>query len=98
MTLSVRFLGQTCGSGVGTRVYTRYGWWASQGCALGYIGLALVVALSRGPFSTRWIGWDGGLTIRKPSSKIQMEESVESSTNAGRDGAGVGLHGHNSNA
>ena len=43
----------------------RGGWRASSGAATGFVGLALIVWASRGPWSKRWVGWDGGQSLRR---------------------------------
>ncbi|KAJ8607259.1 hypothetical protein MRB53_040445 [Persea americana] len=70
------FLGQTMGSAVGTRLYTRHGWWASQGFAVGCVAGALLLSLVRGPWQTEdsWCGYSGGISMRL------KKDSVESST------------------
>lgn len=63
------FLGQTMGSAVGTRLYTRHGWWASQSFAVGCVVGALLVSFSRGPWQGEdsWFGYSRGLSFRKVS-------------------------------
>lgn len=59
------FLGQLVGAIAGTRAYTHGGWHASGGLAIGAIGLGIILTLVRGPYEIGWIGWRGGVTIRK---------------------------------
>lgn len=59
------FLGQMMGSSAGSSLYDHYGWTASSSLSLGFLGLAILILLSRGPHAQRWIGWDGGARMRK---------------------------------
>jgi hypothetical protein len=54
------FCGQLTGTAVGNRVYAVGGWRASGGASMGFIAIAMCVALSRGPWEKGWIGWSGG--------------------------------------
>ncbi|BFZ56468.1 hypothetical protein PYCC9005_003514 [Savitreella phatthalungensis] len=91
------FLGQTMGSGVGTRLYTKYGWYASQGFAVGCVGLALVFCLSRAPDQDEdvWVPWRGRqhhgppagekLSSLSPPATLQAEK--DTAFQKGPDGA-----------
>lgn len=69
------FLGQTMGSGVGTRLYTQHGWWASQSFAIACCCTALVILFLRGPWETedRWLGYSNGLSYRKKKQSMQAK-------------------------
>ncbi|CCG84206.1 protein of unknown function [Taphrina deformans PYCC 5710] len=87
------FLGQTMGSGVGTRLYTRHGWWASQSFAVACVLGAFCISCVRGPWQGEesWAGWSKGSSFRR-------EETVPghpAETKAGSDvEAGVGHDTH----
>lgn len=79
------FLGQTMGSGVGTRLYVRHGWYASQGFSVGCVALALAFCLSRAPDQDEkvWLPWRG----RRPDARSRGD-SADSKHTAG----GVARH------
>ncbi|KAK5169464.1 uncharacterized protein LTR77_005440 [Saxophila tyrrhenica] len=59
------FFGQLTGTSVGAQLYSRGGWVGSQSFSVGCIGMAYLLTFARGPFEKGWIGWHGGLSIRK---------------------------------
>ena len=59
------FCGQLVGTSAGSHLYAKGGWIASGSYSMGSIGMALLFALSRGPWEERWCGWRGGWSIRK---------------------------------
>jgi hypothetical protein len=59
------FLGQMMGSSAGSNLYDHHGWTASSSLSLGFLGLAILTLLSRGPHAQKWLGWDGGARMRK---------------------------------
>ncbi len=59
------FFGQLMGTSVGAQLYARGGWIGSQSFSVGCIGIAFLITFARGPFEKGWIGWTGGLHIRK---------------------------------
>lgn len=59
------FLGQMMGSSAGSNLYDHHGWTASSSLSLGFLGLAILILLSRGPHTQKWLGWDGGARMRK---------------------------------
>jgi predicted MFS family arabinose efflux permease len=61
------FFGQLTGTSVGAQLYARGGWVGSQSFSVGCIGMATLITFARGPFETGWIGWSGGLSIKKRS-------------------------------
>ncbi|RNJ58953.1 hypothetical protein D7B24_003773 [Verticillium nonalfalfae] len=58
------FLGQMSGAAIGNRLYAEGGWTRAGGAKIGFMGLAIVVLLLRGPLERGWIGWHGGWAIR----------------------------------
>ena len=78
------FLGQMMGSSAASSLYDHYGWTASSSLSLGFLGLAILILLSRGPHAQKWIGWDGGTRMRKlrPEDK---EKAVEDSAGMGSE-------------
>lgn len=73
------------GSAAGTRAYTsRGGWHASAGLSVGLLALAILILLARGPHAQKWIGWDGGYSLRK--EKPVEASNASTATEAGRDG------------
>jgi hypothetical protein len=59
------FLGQMMGSSAGSSLYEVHGWTASSSLSLGFLVVAILVLLARGPHAQKWIGWDGGARMRK---------------------------------
>ncbi|KEF51189.1 uncharacterized protein A1O9_12803 [Exophiala aquamarina CBS 119918] len=59
------FMGQMTGTAAGAELYERGGWIASGSLSVGFVALALVTAITRGPYEQGWIGWGGGWDLRK---------------------------------
>ncbi|KAH9919184.1 major facilitator superfamily domain-containing protein [Epithele typhae] len=61
------FLGQTMGTSVGAELFTRHGWQANAAFNLACTLFSLAVLLARGPHCKRytWLGWEGGLELRR---------------------------------
>jgi predicted MFS family arabinose efflux permease len=59
------FFGQLTGTSVGAHLFARGGWIGSQSFAVGCIGMALLLTFARGPWENGWVGWHGGLSIKK---------------------------------
>ena len=59
------FLGQICGTAIGNRLYEVWGWIGSGSTSLGFVGLAFLVAVLRGPREEGWLGWRGGWSLRR---------------------------------
>ena len=57
--------GQLAGTAVGNSIYADRGWVASGSASVGFVALALVICLVRGPHEPGWIGWHGGYDMRK---------------------------------
>ncbi|KAJ9610193.1 hypothetical protein H2200_004970 [Cladophialophora chaetospira] len=76
------FCGQLMGTAVGNSIYADDGWVASGSASVGFVSLALVVCLLRGPHESGWIGWHGGYDMRKrappkPDNGQGDEEAVQ---------------------
>ena len=92
------FFGQLMGTSVGSQIYTRHGWAASQSFSVAAIGCAFLVNAARGPWENRWVGWRGGLSIFKKEKNSATGLAVEkrnplrrmSTNGTGRNVAGVG--------
>ncbi|KAK5053749.1 hypothetical protein LTR84_001710 [Exophiala bonariae] len=59
------FMGQMTGTSAGAELYSRGGWVASGSLSVGFVVLALVLCVVRGPYEQGWVGWSGGWDIRK---------------------------------
>ncbi|KAJ5861180.1 uncharacterized protein N7529_008490 [Penicillium soppii] len=59
------FCGQLMGTSVGNRIYSEGGWTLTGSVSLAFIGAALIICLLRGPAEKNWIGWHGGIKIRR---------------------------------
>ncbi|ORY28266.1 putative membrane protein [Naematelia encephala] len=59
------FAGQTSGTAIMTKIYNTHGWRPTGGCAVAFVGTALLVLLARGPHETGWVGWHGGAQLFK---------------------------------
>lgn len=59
------FCGQLMGTAAGNHMYAQGGWIRSGSASVGFIGAALAVCVSRGPWETGWVGWKGGWGIRR---------------------------------
>lgn len=75
------FLGQTSGTLIGNRLYARGGWIASGSASVGFISMALLFSIIRGPHEEGWIGWGGGWNIKRraamPATKTDEERAAE---------------------
>lgn len=74
------FGGQITGTAVGNRLYAQGGWVWSGGSNIAYIGVAIVIAMIRGPRETGWMGWSGGWNLRRDDIKNR-----EPAVNGNRD-------------
>ncbi|KAI0802708.1 major facilitator superfamily domain-containing protein [Xylaria sp. FL0064] len=84
------FAGQLTGTAVGNRLYAQGGWVWSSSMNIGFIGLAILVGLARGPRESNWVGWKGGWNIRKDEDIIK--EKVERQDAAGVEGTQTPLY------
>ncbi|TKX26664.1 MFS transporter-like protein 12 [Elsinoe australis] len=72
----VSFLGQVTGTSAGNRLYAQSGWRASGGLSIGLIGFSIFLLTLRGPYEDRWVGWRGGVHIRK-KNKMSADGRAE---------------------
>lgn len=85
------FSGQLTGTAVGNRLYAQGGWVYSGSCSIGFICLAIIVSLCRGPREERWFGWRGGWAIRrddlppKKCAETITEEALDEAAEASSD-------------
>lgn len=71
------FVGQLMGTAVGNRLYAKAGWIASGSASVGFILLAILFCLLRGPHEKGWIGWGGGFEMRKKRPAPQTGQVEE---------------------
>ncbi|KAJ5287818.1 hypothetical protein N7478_003504 [Penicillium angulare] len=62
------FCGQLMGTAVGNRVYGERGWVMSGTVSVIFVVVGFIFCLIRGPAETGWVGWAGGIRIRKVDS------------------------------
>jgi predicted MFS family arabinose efflux permease len=76
------FVGQLIGTAVGNALYADSGWIASGSASVGFVTLAILVGLARGPHEKGWIGWRGGYDMRKgvPKKPHPKPDDVENAT------------------
>lgn len=74
------FFGQLTGTSVGAHLYARGGWVGSQSFSVACIGVALILTFVRGPWETGWVGWTGGLGIKK-KNKTSADGKAEEPRN-----------------
>ncbi|CAK5278579.1 unnamed protein product [Mycena citricolor] len=80
------FLGQVTGTAVGTKLYVSGGYKLSSGIRVVFAGVELLALLARGPHVPRytWVGWAGGMKLRKSSPAPPIEaEITEAELNSG---------------
>ncbi|KAF7324917.1 MFS DHA1 protein [Mycena kentingensis (nom. inval.)] len=65
------FIGQVAGTAIGTKLLVEGGYELSSGVRIAFGGAGLLVLLARGPHVDRrtWVGWEGGMDLRKSDSK-----------------------------
>jgi predicted MFS family arabinose efflux permease len=59
------FCGQLAGTAIGNRVYAGSGWTLAGTVNLALVGVSIILCLLRGPKETGWIGWTGGISVRR---------------------------------
>ncbi|MCJ1385639.1 hypothetical protein MMC17_008762 [Xylographa soralifera] len=59
------FCGQLMGTAVGNDLFAKGGWIRSGSASVGFLGAALVICFSRGPWAKGWVGWHGGWSLRR---------------------------------
>jgi len=74
------FMGQVMGTSVGTQLFVKYGWRPAAAMNLAWSGFMLLVMLARGPHVSRytWVGWQGGLEVRKNKLADRERQTAES--------------------
>ncbi|KAL9112180.1 MAG: hypothetical protein Q9227_003557 [Pyrenula ochraceoflavens] len=76
------FAGQLTGTAAGNHLYAEGGWIRSGSANVGFVGLALVLCVVRGPHETHWLGWRGGWKLRKGVPTKDQAMSAEEQTAA----------------
>lgn len=82
------FAGQITGTAVGNRLYARGGWVWSGSSNIAFVGVAIIVAVIRGPRETGWVGWSGGWNIKNTDVR-QTEQMVAAEANIEADMEGA---------
>ncbi|KAJ5547588.1 hypothetical protein N7513_004822 [Penicillium frequentans] len=59
------FCGQLMGTAVGNRVYGQSGWIMSGTVSVIFVVVSFAICMLRGPAEKGWVGWSGGMRIRK---------------------------------
>ncbi|KAJ6095536.1 hypothetical protein N7486_006282 [Penicillium sp. IBT 16267x] len=59
------FCGQLMGTAVGNRVYDESGWIMSGSVSVIFVAVSFAICMIRGPAEKGWVGWSGGIRIRK---------------------------------
>ncbi|KAI1421159.1 major facilitator superfamily domain-containing protein [Xylaria sp. FL1777] len=68
------FAGQLTGTAAGNRLYAQGGWIWSSSMNIGFIGVAILIGLARGPRESEWVGWRGGWNIRRDENVVEKAE------------------------
>jgi predicted MFS family arabinose efflux permease len=59
------FCGQLIGTAAGNHIYAAAGWIGSGSASVGFISMAILVIIARGPWEEKWVGWRGGWSMKK---------------------------------
>ncbi|PKY03057.1 MFS general substrate transporter [Aspergillus campestris IBT 28561] len=59
------FCGQLTGTAVGNRAYAQGGWILSGSVSVALTVVSVGVVLARGPKETGWVGWRGGMQVKR---------------------------------
>ncbi|KAI1477814.1 MFS general substrate transporter [Daldinia eschscholtzii] len=70
------FAGQLMGTSVGNHLYAVGGWTRAGAASIGFLGAAFAVSLARGPWETQWIGWRGGLSMRRKDLELETRQGT----------------------
>ncbi|KAL4782863.1 major facilitator superfamily domain-containing protein [Aspergillus varians] len=70
------FVGQLMGTSVGNRIYARSGWAITGTVSLALAAAALGIGLLRGPREKGWLGWRGGVYLRRVHERPAQAETV----------------------
>ncbi|KAH8732380.1 major facilitator superfamily domain-containing protein [Phaeosphaeriaceae sp. PMI808] len=62
------FCGQLIGTAAGNHIYAAAGWIGSGSTSVGFIIVAILVIVVKGPWEDGWIGWRGGWSMKKKNS------------------------------
>jgi predicted MFS family arabinose efflux permease len=84
------FLGQVTGTAVGNRIYAEAGWVGSGSFNVASIAAAIFFCLLRGPKEKGWIGWHGGLSLKRQDLNDSPDEEKGSSENKDGDKIATG--------
>ncbi|KAH7217662.1 hypothetical protein DER44DRAFT_804071 [Fusarium oxysporum] len=70
------FCGMLVGTAVGNHLYAQGGWHYSSEASIAFLGVALVLAVVRGPNETGWIGWRGDWSCKMECPALVEQEQV----------------------
>ena len=74
------FIGQVTGTAVGNRLYAEGGWIASGSLDVGFIVLALIFCVIKGPHTEGWYGWAGGYSMKRKKPLMPSDDECSSET------------------
>ncbi|KAH8689066.1 major facilitator superfamily domain-containing protein [Talaromyces proteolyticus] len=77
------FCGQLMGTAAGNHLYASGGWVLSGGANIGFMGAAMVILLLRGPKETGWVGWRGGIDLRRNKREDKKDGKEETGEGGG---------------
>ncbi|KAJ7449212.1 MFS DHA1 protein [Mycena latifolia] len=71
--------GQVMGTAVGTKLFVEGGYKLSSGVRVAFAGLELLLLVVRGPHVARrtWIGWEGGVELKKRDENKEEVEATD---------------------
>ena len=87
------FCGQLMGTAAGNHLYAQGGWIKSGSANVGFIGAALVFCAMRGPWEKGYIGWSGGLALRKGDQRGLEDEEKGGERQEGEANGGLQQRG-----
>ncbi|KAL8779202.1 MAG: hypothetical protein Q9213_007048 [Squamulea squamosa] len=79
------FCGQLTGTAVGNHIFAIGGWTSSGSTSVGFLVMALLLCVVRGPRETRWVGWSGGWQIRKAGDVARKEDEEKGKKDTGEE-------------
>jgi hypothetical protein len=86
------FGGNILGTSLGPMLFVRFGWVVTEGAAVGFAGLAILLGGVRGPREEGWGGWGGGWGWRRmPAVEVEKEDEESVSASGGRVQVDSGL-------
>ncbi|KAF7368852.1 MFS DHA1 protein [Mycena venus] len=76
------FMGSVMGTAVGTKLFVERGYKFSSGIRATFGGLELLLLMIRGPHVGRktWVGWEGGVKLRKPAEPAEEKPTERIAT------------------